>query len=231
MRRARIPWARVVPFALLGAVLGVFDAPTIQARLHRHWGTSATGLGVGLTIVLVFSAVGVWLALTGMLIVRSPYLSLAPRVRRHGLQLWASTSLLVRVLTLWSYGRHVHVDAEARYVFLLERKLWVLTSTQLVRFRDIAHVSYRFVSVPTTWHWLGRVEDTFESFSVSLKLHDGRSVLLARFVGEGAAGDLGTLVLGDDLWDFEGAQEDESRLFVAQLCELTGADLVAAQRT
>lgn len=96
----------------------------------------------------------------------------------------------------------------------------------MVPFKAIARVRYDFGAVPTAFDRTGRAHDTIEAFKVSLELKESEEqVPLTTFYGSGAAGDLFTLAYDDSLIDLEGTQADDSRAFVAQLCELTGVTL------
>jgi hypothetical protein len=161
-----------------------------------------------------------------MWVLRLRAFSLQPTVWRRGKQLAATSSWLQRLLTLGAYARTVHVDGEARYVYLHARRFWLFVRSRVVPFTAIARVHYEFGALPTSGDRSGRAHDTIEAFRVTLVLHaDEERVPLVTFYGSGAAGDLVTLAYGDSLVELEGTQEDDSRRFVTQLCELTGVSL------
>ena len=161
-----------------------------------------------------------------MLVLRLRAFSLQPSVWRRGKQLSATTSWLLRVLTLGAYARTIHVDGEARYIYLHERRFWLFVRSRVVPFKAIARVRYDFGELPILIDRTGRAHDTVEAFRVSLELKESEEqVPLTTFYGSGAAGDLFTLACDDTLLDLEGTQADDSRTFVAQLCELTGVTL------
>lgn len=161
-----------------------------------------------------------------LVLLRFRALTLQPRVVRRGGQLAASTSWLLRCLTLGGYARSAHVDGDARYVYLHQRRFWVFVRTRIIRFQEIAHVCFAFSELPVAFDRTGRVHHTFEAFTVALQLNDGEErVPIATFYGSGAAGDLVTLMYDDSLLDLAGTQENDSRSFVAQVCALLGVGL------
>lgn len=161
-----------------------------------------------------------------MFVLRSKYFGTGPSIRRSGEHIWITTHPLVRLLSMFSYVRRVHVDGSAGYVFLTERKFWLSRSSRTIPFKHVAGVRYTHGEVPTSWNIRGAIHDTVETFSIGLQLHDsGEVVSVARFSGEGSAGDAGTLLLGDDLLDFEGTQDSESRALVENLLEVIGVEL------
>jgi hypothetical protein len=85
-----------------------------------------------------------------MLVVHLRALALQPRIRLQGRQLSVGTPWIVRLLTLGAYQRLVHVDGEARYVYLLVRRFWFLVRSRIVPFKDISRIRYAFDDVPTS---------------------------------------------------------------------------------
>ncbi len=161
-----------------------------------------------------------------MLVHRSRFFTVRPRVERRGRQLSIATPWLTRVLTAFSYRRDVHVDSVTQTIVTTEKTFWFRRRTRVIRFREVARVTYSFASMPTSWDFRGHAHDELESFTVGLELQgSGEVVSVARFVGEGAVGSLSTWLLGDDLVDYEGTQEDDSRAFVTELCQRIGVGL------
>lgn len=156
-----------------------------------------------------------------MFVLRSRFFSLSPRVRRVGSQLWIVTNRRTQALSLWSYRREVHVAGDARFVFIETRCFWFHRTRQALPFRHITRISYGFRQLPTSWDIFGRVHDAWETFDVYLELDESSaSVLVTRFPGEGARGGVGRWLTGDDLVDYEGTQEVDSRALVEQLEEM-----------
>jgi hypothetical protein len=155
-------------------------------------------------------------------------LTLAPTVWEHAGQLHARTSLILRLLTLGSFSRHVTVDRKARWVTITRRRLW-MTKLRLIPFRHVHRIDYEFHRTVTSISVRGgdvHTGDELESFLVSLVLHtrenvpashahlEEEHVPLFMFSGEGR----GTAYM----IDFEGEQEDLSRRYVERLREYLG---------
>ncbi len=161
-----------------------------------------------------------------MFVLRSRAFSFRPRIERRGGGLSLGTPWLVQLLTLFAYRRDVHVGAATQGIVVVERTFWFRRLVRVIRFRDVRRVTYSFERLRTSWDLFGRAHDQLELFAVGLELHGtGEVVPLARFVGEGARGDISTWLLGDDLVDFAGTQEDESRVLVTELCRRIGVGL------
>ncbi|MBX9578971.1 MAG: hypothetical protein K2X87_01570 [Gemmataceae bacterium] len=162
-----------------------------------------------------------------MALFTSRLLSLGPRIRKAGGKLHAVTGWRVWLLSLGLCNRAVVVDPAARAVFIRDRVCWFFPRRRRVRFDHIRAVAYGY-SDPNAFGGLNLARDTFDVFSVGLKLHaDGDDYQhLFRFVGEGSFTNDGPLpnwfYLGEYVFDAEGAQEGESRAFVTVLCRLTG---------
>jgi hypothetical protein len=161
-----------------------------------------------------------------MIVLPSRFLVLRPRIVVAGEDLTVKTPLWVEILTGFSYQREVHVCSRTQTVAFTEKRLWFSKKVRIVRFRDVVQVEYSHSEAPTSWNILGRAHDSIEWFHVGLRLRDSiRPLHVARFFGEGAAGDLGTWLMGDDMVDLKGTQEVESRVFVKMLCEIIGVGL------
>jgi hypothetical protein len=161
-----------------------------------------------------------------MFVQRSRFFTVRPRIERSGRLLSIVTPWLLQVLTAFAYRREVRVDGVTQTIAIDERAFWFVRRLRLVRFRDVARVTYSFSSATTSWDFLGRAHDRVESFTLGVELQGSSEVVrIARFVGEGAVGSVSTWLLGDDLVDIEGTQEDESRALVTELCERIGVGL------
>ena len=166
---------------------------------------------------------------------RSRLLSLAPHVIVGETWLLAKTHGLWVALSLLSYRRQLHVDARTRKISWSERRLWRTRRIQL-GFDAIDHIEYAYSELPTSFFsgiLAGRLSvhraDSMERFQVNLVLEDEQRLPLFSFLGEGSkmTGLVGAL-LGDDLVDLEGNQEEESYGFVKQLQRLTQLRLGSA---
>ena len=153
-------------------------------------------------------------------VVRSPLFTLKPRVDRSGKLLEITTPVFGRAASAFSYHRSVSVDGRRRTVRLVETNAWFFTTIKQLKFEEIDHIAYSFSSLWTSWDWLGRVHDLVEAFTVSLMLKNSEELRVARYLGHGAVGDFSTWMMGDDLFDTAGTQEDDSRLLVEHLVEV-----------
>jgi hypothetical protein len=153
-------------------------------------------------------------------VLRSSHFSLKPRVRRAGQLLEVSTPTLLRVLTAFAFQRNVSIDLRKQTVYVFTTAAWFFSTHRRLKFEEIEHVAYSFGSVWTSWDWLRRVHDLIETFTIGLKLKDSAEVVhITSYIGQGAAGDISTWMMGDNLIDLAGTQEDDSRHFVKELCE------------
>lgn len=162
-----------------------------------------------------------------LFVYESSWLSVEPRVWVEGDTLRGRASLLLRLLSLFSYDRCLTVDRVARTVTVDSRWLWFSQQTHTVRFEEIARIEYKFASIGTSWSFgVGRTNQ-LESFSVNLVLQgEPEPLRLFSFRGDGAVstGLVGVL-LGDSIFDGQGTQESSSRRFVDILSQFTGATL------
>lgn len=162
-----------------------------------------------------------------MALFASRLLSLDPRIRKRGKQLHATTGWRTWLLTLGLCDRAVVVDPAARVVRIRDRVCWLFPRRRRVRFDHIRAVAYGY-SDPNAVGGLNFARDTFDVFTVGLKLHADRDDYrhLFRFVGEGSFINDGPLpnwfYLGEYVFDAEASQEGESRAFVTVLARLTG---------
>ena len=155
-----------------------------------------------------------------MFVLRSSLFSLKPRVRRSGELLEVTTPALMRALTAFAFQRTVSIDSRKRTVYVFKTTAWFFSTHRRLKFEDVEYVAYSFDSIWTSWDWLGRVHGLVEMFTVGLKVKDSTEVVrIARYLGQGAAGDISTWMMGDDLIDAAGTQAEDSRLFVKELCD------------
>ena len=161
-----------------------------------------------------------------LLTVTSPTHAFAPKVWWEGNRLHARTSMAVQALALGTLRKEVVIDPDAREVVVRTRYAWLFPGEKIIPFDAISHVSYGYTGIATSFNRWGQVHDGVESFAVSLVLHDRDEVHLFSFAGEGskATGAMGIL-MGDELIDVRGDQEEKSLSYVDALMELTGKGL------
>jgi len=159
----------------------------------------------------------------------SRLLSVGPSVTMEGDQVVARSSWLWRVLSLGGWSRTVRLVPD-QYIVIDDRSFWLRRTVRTVPVSHVDHLLYEYDEVPTSIGFDGRTHDAIERYLVSIVLDEGRGgerIDLFSFVGEGGAGDLGTLLTGDDLLDWVGTQDDESRRFVGLLRHATGKTIGA----
>lgn len=161
-----------------------------------------------------------------ILAITSPLAALNPKVWTEDGQLRARTNLLLQILCLFFWERTVIVDRRERTILLRNRFLWLLERTHVFAFGDLSHIDYRFASMSTGWDMFGRDTDSLEKFTVSVTKHDGETIELFAFRGDGTGmtGVTGVM-LGDSALDYEGDQADKSLGYVEQLQRFTGLTL------
>ena len=154
--------------------------------------------------------------------------SAGPKIEIKGSNLIVSTPLAFRFFTLFIYSRVLRFNRDKRLIFCSVRFLWVFVSLEVVRFNDMDHLEYKFNDLGTDWglvpgrQLFGR-QDTVEWYTINLILKDRKQFPVGKFVGEGAISyGISGWLLGDDLIDVSGHQEQDSRTFVQFLCELLG---------
>jgi len=157
--------------------------------------------------------------------VRTSQYSLVPCVQIDKDRLQSRTSLLVQLLTLFSYCHRVSIDRREHLVDISTRYLWVLRRRQIIHFKQISHLRYQYSAQGTSWGMTGEgygQHDKWETFTISLVLArpPGEQILF-RFSGAGSVetGWVGVLA-GDSLIDYEGDQEDASLAVVQHLSRL-----------
>ena len=153
------------------------------------------------------------------------WLSLAPRVSIDRSSLRIRTNALLEVLSLGASCTEAVIDSRRRRIDVRRRRFW-RTSFRSYRFSEVDHVSYNHADLGTSWiasaSLRGGVQagraDTVERFCLGLVMKDGERVPIATFRGEGArtTGLMG-VALGDDVLDFHGSQERDSRALVEQV--------------
>ncbi len=161
--------------------------------------------------------------------ITSRFHALKPKVWLEESRLMARSSLLVQLLSIFSYCKVVCVDRLYRTVTIHTRFFWLVSRTRVIPFNRIKRIDYSFSSIPTSWSiWVG-TEDDIEWFSVSLELAETlETVRLFSFLGEGAVetGWTGVLLSDDSIIDFMGDQEVTSRNYIDLLKVFTGKTLV-----
>ncbi len=164
-----------------------------------------------------------------VVILKSSFFSIKPRVWVDGDSLCARTPLLIMLLCLFFYRKKTVINRKTKYIEVRRTIFWVIPAVEMIPFRNVDHISYDYANYPTsggafattTWR-----NDEVEIFSVGLVLSKpkGAKVPLFKFQGEGAVetGLMGAAFLGDSYLDFMGDQESASFRFVDLLAKFIG---------
>lgn len=157
--------------------------------------------------------------------------SAGPNIEIQGSELIVSTPISYSLFTLFVYSRSIRFNRDKRIIFYSQRIFWFFSSLKVIRFDDVDHLEYKFNDIGTDWGLIpsrqifGR-HDTVEWFSIILILKDKTSLAIGKFLGEGSVSyGLAGWILGDDIVDVAGHQEQDSRTFVQYICELLGVSI------
>ena len=155
------------------------------------------------------------------------FLSLKPRVWVEGDCLYARTSFLRKLITLFSYSREVKVDRSRRLITLRVRSFWFFTREKFIPFDRVAYIDTDFRSMPTSFGWLGAT-DRWETYVVTLVLRDPQErIPLMSFSGEGSVetGWRGVIFGGDSIIDLAGDQRKAFHRFISLLRDFLGVSI------
>ena len=152
--------------------------------------------------------------------------SFGPRIFKENDQLHAVTGWRVWLMTLGLANRLVIVDPVKKVLRIHDRILWFIPKARRFKFDHIRAVAYGY-SDANSFGGFNFVRDTYDFFSVGIKLHGDSDIHqhLFRFFGEGSFVNEGPF---PDWWyweeyltDVAGTQESESRRFVDLLYRMT----------
>lgn len=131
-----------------------------------------------------------------------------PKVWLQNEVLYAETAILVQILSLFSYCRHVKVYRQGRFIKIETRWLWFLTTQKYIPFSRISRIETEFYTAPVmkdiSW------TDRYEEFSIFLRLQNPYEYYwLISFGGEGVVltSWSGLLLKNDNFVGMRGDQE------------------------
>lgn len=160
-----------------------------------------------------------------MPIVSSPWLSVCPRVRKRKGRLIATTAWRVRILSLGLMIRRVTIDPQEQQITISRRLFWFFPRRRRIRFGAVAAVTYGYSGWKTNYDWWG-TSDTFDIYSVGLRLHGAEELRLFYFYGDGEFVNDGPwpdwFYWPDYVFDLTGTQTKESRAYVEVLSKMIG---------
>jgi hypothetical protein len=155
----------------------------------------------------------------------SSLFSVGPRVRKERGRLVARTGWRFLFSTLGLIWREVVVDPKKAVVLIRRRYGWFFTRRLRIPFGSITAIAYCYqdLNLGRGWFW---THDSYDQFTVRLRLRGGREMHLFHFHGDGTFTNDGPLpdwyYWNDYLFDFSGTQAAESRLFVDLLSKMIG---------
>lgn len=153
------------------------------------------------------------------------FLALCPRIHHEDGRLVATTAWRLRVLLLGTVLRTVIVDRDQRSIAVRSRYLWVFRRNRRIPFSSVQSVTYGYED----WSpdsMLAYAHDSFDWFTVGLRLSDDSEITLFNFLGEGTFSNSSPIpdwmYAEDYALDLAGSQESESRAFVDVVAKLVG---------
>ena len=155
--------------------------------------------------------------------------SIGPNIREKDGRIIATTSVLVWLFTFGLYRRRVVIDPQRQTVTIHSRWLWFISRQRTIRFRDIAAITYGYEDLSLNGP-LTLAHDTYDSFTVGLRLVDESEFKLFTFHGDGTFKNESCwpdwMYWCDFQFDLSGNQQRESRLFVNLLGRLINVTVV-----
>jgi hypothetical protein len=158
--------------------------------------------------------------------------SICPRITRQGDRVVGISSWRWRLLTLGTCWRRVEIDPVSGWLTITAHYGWLVRRRRVVKFADVKNVTYGYGDMaPDQWFSFGY--NSFDWFTVGLRLRDDSEFRLFNFVGEGTFVNQSSL---PDWWfweesflDVSGTQEHESRLFAELIARLLNVKIVPPQ--
>jgi len=119
------------------------------------------------------------------------------------------------------------IDTNWRRITLSRRRAYFFKKAYTINFSDILYLKYSYNSLATDWGFSTDgfgTNDQLESFTIYIVTKDEEEHFLCSFRGEGSVetGWCGVLFGNDELLDFSGTQEAESRQLVGHLAKIIG---------
>lgn len=153
-------------------------------------------------------------------------LTLRPTIIKRHNTLVVKNGFLTRFLTLFLFLRKVEIFFDDQIIMCSVTWFFFFNKTEVIGFTELSHIDYSYNSIGTSWglaaSGFGR-HDQAESFTISLVTKEKIRYVICSFRGEGvvSTGWVG-IILGDDIIDFSGTQESDSRQFVGYLSKRLG---------
>lgn len=156
-------------------------------------------------------------------------LGICPRIRKEGVCIIAITALRIRILFLGAFFKQVTIDPRHRTLTVASRYFWLFKRKRKYRFKELQAITYGYEDWNDT-SWVSFSHDSFDWFTVGIRLRCNREFKLFNFIGDGTFTNNGPLpdwmYWEEYVTDFSGNQEKASRCFVDLLCQMTGKKVV-----
>jgi hypothetical protein len=156
----------------------------------------------------------------------SSILTLRPTLIKRRNQLVIKNGFIARLFTIFLFLRKVEICYDDKIIIYSVTLFFLFNKTKLIDFTELSHIDYTYNSIGTSWGFkapgFGR-HDQVESFTISIVTKEKEKYVVCSFRGEGAVstGWMG-IIFGDDIIDFSGTQESDSRQFVSYLSKRLG---------
>ena len=159
-------------------------------------------------------------------------LALCPRIKKEpGPRVVATTALRVRILLLGLLIRKIVIDPTEKTIQISSRYVWLFRRQRTIRFSDVQAVTYGYEDLMSYESYFSYGHDSFDWFTVGLRLKDKSETRLFNFIGEGTFNNEGPLpdwlYWGESAFDVSGSQDKESRVFAELLSNLVQAPIAA----
>jgi len=123
--------------------------------------------------------------------------------------------------------RKVVIDPQSSHLVVASRYLWFISRSREIPFSRIQAVTYGYEDTSIDFSYS---HDSFDWFTVGLRLTDETELHLFNFIGDGTFSNSGPLpdwLYWDEFaFDLSGSQEKESRVFVDLLSKMVGVKVV-----
>ena len=160
--------------------------------------------------------------------------AICPRIRKNSGSIIASTAWRVQVVLLGMLYRRVEIEPASKSILMVSRYLWLIRRRRTIRFADVHAVTYGYEDLSGEAAYFSYGHDSFDWFTVGLRLHDDTELHLFNFLGDGTYTNHGPLpdwVYWDEFtFNITGSQEKESRVFVDLLAKMLDVKVVPPRR-
>lgn len=155
--------------------------------------------------------------------------AICPRIRKQRGCIVASTAWRIRILFLATLLRQVVINPADRKLLIHSRYLWLYPRRHQIPFESIKAVTYGYEDMSLDAE-IAFAHDSFDWFTVGLRMKDDSELHLFNFVGDGTFSNHGPfpdwLYIEEFACDLSGSQEKESRVFADLLSTLIGVSVI-----